>query len=162
MTANFKGVSSLRRIGLLIVLLCAGGLLLPALAWADSIGYVDFELLFYAHPEYDVKNKELQEAAEKLYEEVQREAAALETTEEVEELGALYETRFEQLEHEVRAYLITFILKIIEKVAEEMQVTVVLPENSVIYGGVNITNMVIEAMYKSYGISVPSNLREIM
>ena len=144
------------------MLLCAGGLLLPALAWADSIGYVDFELLFYAHPEYDVKNKELQEAAEKLYEEVQREAAALETTEEVEELGALYETRFEQLEHEVRAYLITFILKIIEKVAEEMQVTVVLPENSVIYGGVNITNMVIEAMYKSYGISVPSNLREIM
>ncbi|NLJ79792.1 MAG: hypothetical protein GX335_02075 [Firmicutes bacterium] len=153
----------MKKIALGIVLLFAAGLVaVPALASGSQIGYVDFELLFYAHPEYDVKNRELQEAAEKLYEEIQKAAASLETSEEVDKLGSEYEEKFEELEQEVRVILISFILKIIEEVAEGIPVSVVLPENSIIYGGIDLTNDVIEAMYKSYGISVPSSLREIM
>lgn len=135
--------------------------LLPAAAGANGIGFVDFELLFYAHPEYDLKNKELQDAAELLHAEIQKEAEDLEP-EEVERLGAQYEEKFQMLEQEVRAFLIGFILEIIEEVAKEARVSIVLWENSVVYGGVDLTSDVIEAMYKAYGISVPSNIRELM
>lgn len=162
MKVKYKGVSSLNKkiIGIILVLMV--GLLLPAIVSANVIGYVDFEFLFYAHPEYDVKNKELQEDAEKLYLEVQAKAEELEAQEEIDELSAYYEWQFDQIEQEVRVELVAFILKIIEEVATANNISTVMPESSVIYGGVNITVEVVEAMYKAYGISVPVAIRELM
>lgn len=161
MSVNIKGVSSLKKIFVGFMLLLMVCFLLPAAAGANEIGYVNFELLFYAHPEYDLKNKELQDAAEKLQAEIEKEAAELEAS-EVEKLGAQYEIQFQMLEQEVRNFLIGFILEIIEEVAEEARVSVVLWESSVVYGGADLTSQVIEAMYKAYGISVPSDIRELM
>jgi Skp family chaperone for outer membrane proteins len=155
-------VSSLRRQTLGIALILTIVLLVPALASAATIGYVDFEFLFYAHPEYDVKNSELQQAAEKLYLEIEAEAEKLETQEEIDGLVAQYEQQFEQIEQQVRLDLVTFILDIIKQVAEEHGVEAVLPENSIIYGGINLTVPVVESMYKAYGISVPSTIRELL
>lgn len=162
MTVKYKGVSSLKKttFGIMLVLLVA--LLVPGVVSANTIGYVDFEFLFYAHPEYDIKNAELQEAAEKLYLEVQAEAEKLETQEQIDELATYYESQFEQIEQSVRVDLVTFILKIIGEVAAENNISTVLPESSIIYGGTNLTSPVIEAMYKAYGISVPSAIRELM
>lgn len=162
MIVKYKGVSGLKKKALGIVLLAGMLLLLPAVVSAGTIGYVDFEFLFYAHPEYDMKNKQLQDKAEELYLKVQEEAENLETEEEINELGANYEHQFELIEQEVRVELVTFILKVIEEVAVEHGVTVVLPESSIIYGGVNLTTQVVETMYKHYGISVPSSIRELM
>ena len=61
-----------------------------------------------------------------------------------------------------RITLISFILEIIEQVAAEQEISVVLPESSIIYGGINLTAPVIEAMYKAYGISVPSAIRDLL
>lgn len=162
MTVKFKGVSSLRRqtLGIMLVLLVA--LFAPAMVSANSIGYVDFEFLFYAHPEYDVKNSELQVAAEELYLKIQAEAEELETQEEMDELLAEYELEFERIEQQVRLDLVTFILEIIEQVAESRSIDIVVPESSIIYGGVNLTAPIIEAMYGAYGISVPSSIRELL
>lgn len=162
MTVKFKGVSSLRRKTLGIILVLMAALLLPTIASANAIGYVDFEFLFYAHPEYDVKNQQLQESAEKLYAEVQAEAEKLATQEEIDQLAAYYEAQFEQIEQGVRVDLVGFILRIIEEVAVEKGITTVLPESSIIYGGINLTVPIVEAMYKSFGISVPSAIRELM
>jgi Skp family chaperone for outer membrane proteins len=162
MTVKFKGVSGLRKqtLGIMLALLVA--LLVPTLASASTIGYVDFEFLFYAHPEYDVKNSELQLAAEELYSEIEVEAEKLETQEEIDELLASYEWQFEQIEQQVRLDLVTFILDIIKTVAEAHNIETVLPESSIIYGGMNLTAPVVESMYGSYGISVPSSIRELL
>ena len=162
MIVKSKGVSSLRRqtLGIMLVLLVA--LLAPATASADTAGYVDFEFLFYAHPEYDVKNGELQVAAEELYLKIQAEAEKLETQEEIDALLAEYELEFERIEQQVRLDLVTFILEIIGQVAQSRSIDVVLPENSIIYGGVNLTEPIVEAMYSAYGISVPSSIRELL
>lgn len=161
--AKYKGVSILKkRIVLVLTLVAMVAVFVPQMAAANGVGYVDFELLFYTHPEYDVKNVELQEAAEKLYAEMQSEVAEIETEEAIEELGAYFEDQFEQLEQNVRVELVSFILKIIGEVAEEQSVSTVLPESSIIYGGVDLTTAVVEAMYKSYGISVPSSIRELL
>ena len=162
MTVKFKGVSSLRRqtLGIMLVFLIA--LVVPHVASASTIGYVDFEFLFYAHPEYDAKNADLQVAAEELYLEIEAKAEALETQEEIDALVASYEIQFEQIEQKERLDLVTFILDVIKTVAEAQGIETVLPESSVIYGGVNLTAPVIESMYGSYGISVPSSIRELL
>jgi len=162
MTAKFKGVSCLKRKTLGIVLVFIMILSLSAVAAAASIGYVDFEFLFYSHPEYEAKNRELQESAERLYNEAQAAAEKLETQEEIDQLAAQYERQFEEIENNVRLALISFILEVIEQVAQEQGIDVVLPESSIIFGGVNLTAPVIEAMYKAYGISVPSSIRELL
>lgn len=162
MTVKYKGVSSLKKRILGIMLVLIVGLLVPTIVFANDIGYVDFEFLFYAHPEYDVKNKELQDKVEELYVEAQAKAEELETEEEINELSSYYERRFDQIEQEVRVELVSFILKIIEEVAKANNISTVLPESSIIYGGVNLTTPVVEAMYKAYGISVPSAIRELL
>ena len=162
MTVKSKGVSGLKRkiFGIMLVFIMV--LSSSALAAAATIGYVDFEFLFYSHPEYEAKNRELQESAERLYNEAQAEAEKLETQEEIDALAARYEEQFEEIEHNVRLALITFILQIIEQVAQQQGIDVVLPESSVIYGGINLTAPVIEAMYNAYGISVPSAIRDLL
>lgn len=162
MRVKFKGVSSLRKqsLGIMFVLLVM--LLVPAIAAASTIGYVDFEFLFYAHPEYEIKNNELQLSAEELYLEIETKAENLETQEEIDELIAGYEWQFEQIEQEVRLDLVSFILDIIKDVAESQGIEIVLPESSIIYGGVNITKPVIESMYGVYGISIPSSIKELL
>ncbi len=126
MTAKSKGVSGLKRkiFGIMLVFIMV--LSSSALAAAATIGYVDFEFLFYSHPEYEAKNRELQESAERLYNEAQAEAEKLETQEEIDALAARYEEQFEEIEHNVRLALITFILQIIEQVAQQQGIDVVL------------------------------------
>ena len=94
MTAKSKGVSGLKRklFGIMLVFIMV--LSSSALAAAATIGYVDFEFLFYSHPEYEAKNRELQESAERLYNEAQAEAEKLETQEEIDALAARYEEQF--------------------------------------------------------------------
>ncbi len=162
MTVKFKGVSCLKRKTLGIMLVLTMILSSSAATAAATIGYVDFEFLFYSHPEYEAKNRELQESAERLYNEAQAEAEKLATQEEIDQLAARYERQFEEIEHNVRVTLVSFILEIIEQVAQESGIDVVLPESSIIYGGINLTAPVIEAMYQAYGISVPSSIRDLL
>ncbi len=142
--------------GLVLVLAAAAGV------GASSVGYVDFEFLFNAHPEYDSRNAELQAYAEEITEEFQTAAAELETENEMESLAAEFERQLDQTADELRAALIASVREFIGQVADEQGVSVVLPDATILYGGVNLTPIVLETMYESYGISVPSSLREYL
>ncbi len=141
-----------------LTLILVGGLLAqPALA--GSVGYVDFEFLFNNHPEYELKNQELQQAAERLTAEFQAEAGALGEDANLDELAAKYEAQLEQIADELRRFIVSAVQKVIEEVAGAHGIDVVVPQGIVIAGGVNLTPLVLEAMYQAYGISVPFHLR---
>lgn len=146
--------TSVVMLGFVIILAAAVGV------GASSVGYVDFEFLFNAHPEYDSRNAELQAYAEEITEEFQSAAAELESENEMESLAADFEQRLDQTADELRRTLIASVQEFIAQVADEQGVSVVLPDTTILYGGVDLTPLVVEAMYESYGISVPSALRE--
>lgn len=144
-----------------LTLILLGGLFAqPVLA--GTVGYVDFEFLFNNHPEYELKNEELQEAAERLTAEFQAEASALGEDVNLDELAAKYEAQLDSIAEELRLFIVSAVRQTIEEVANAHGVEVVLPHGIVILGGVNLTPLVLEAMYQSYGISVPSHLRSGM
>lgn len=142
--------------GLTLILL--GGLMGQS-ALAGTIGYVDFEFLFNNHPEYEMKNEELQQAAERLTAEFQAEAGSAGEDVNLDQLAAKYEAELEQVAEELRVFIVGAVQAIIEQIAAEHGIDVVVPEGIVIAGGINLTPLVLEAMYQSYGISVPSHLR---
>jgi len=144
-----------------IMLVFMVGIMFQATAAANTVGYVDFEFLFDNHPEYDVKNKELQDAAEQLTAAFQTEAEGLESQEEIQALIDYYEAKLEQLADELRTSIVSSVRDVIAQVAADNEVSVVVPIGIVIVGGVDLTPQVLEAMYRSYGISVPSHLRDI-
>ncbi|HHU61371.1 MAG: hypothetical protein QM401_00115 [Bacillota bacterium] len=147
-------------VGILLILMVA--LFVPVMASASEIGYVDFEFLFYAYPEYDTKNKELQNALEELEVQFREDVEKLESDAEIQDLTEFYEFRFEQIEQQIRVDLVGFILKVIEDVATENGISTVLPDNLIIYGGVNLTVPVVETMYELFGATVPDDIREQM
>ena len=59
------------KIGIVVVLLLFAVMGGSSVAASGSVGFVDFEFLFNAHPEYDIKNGELQTLAEEMTAEFQ-------------------------------------------------------------------------------------------
>ena len=145
---------------LAVFMLAAVGI--PQTVSAGSIGYVDFEFLFNAHPEYDLKNGELQVLAEELTEQFQIEAERLTTEAEIEQLARQYEARLDQFAEELRISIINSVQSFISQLAQRENISVVIPDTLIIYGGINLTPLVLEFMYESYGISVPSHLRDFL
>jgi len=135
------------------------GSLIAQPALAGGVGYVDFEFLFNNHPEYEMKNQELQEAADRLVAEFQAEASSLGEDANLDELRAQYESRLDAIREELELFLINSVRKAIAEVAAANEIDVVLLPGVIVYGGVNLTPLVLEALYQSYGISVPSHLR---
>ncbi len=80
----------------------------------------------------------------------------------MDELAAKYEAQLERIAEELRLFIVTAVQEVIAEVAGAHGIDVVVPEGIVIAGGVNLTPLVLEAMYQSYGISVPSHLRSGM
>lgn len=143
----------------LLVVMILAGVLLGAQGVSASVGFVDFEFLFNAHPEYDMRNKELQHYAEELAELFQKQREELATEKEAEALALEFEREFDNFADNLRLELVESVQKFIAEVAKKMGISVVLPHTTIIYGGVDLTPTVIEAMYHSYGISVPRQFR---
>ncbi len=145
-----------------IAVLIFGMLAVPQSVFASSVGYVDFEFLFNAHPEYESKNDELQRLAEQMTAQFQEQVEALETEEEVEELARQYEAELDEYAEDLRVSIIASGQDFIGRLADREEVSVVLPDSTIIYGGVNLTPLVLAYMYESYGISVPSHLQQYL
>ncbi len=144
------------------VVLFMGLVLAPQADASATIGYVDFEFLFNAHPEYESKNDELQELADNMTSQFEEEMEELQSDEEVEQLAREYEEQLDEFAEQLRITIIASVQDFIAELAERDGIAVVLPDSTVIYGGENLTPRVLEYMYDSYGISVPSNLREYL
>lgn len=144
------------RISLLLICL---SLFLVFPAAASSIGYVDYEFLFNAHPEYTSKNQEFVAMVDKYSKEFQLAAEGITDQAQYNEIMDSYDNKIAEAAGELRRYIVESMSGYINQVAEEHNVEVVLLKTTVLYGGVDLTSLVVEAMYRSYGISVPSHLR---
>jgi len=129
-----------------------------AISSAAVIGWVDYDFLFVAHPEYSIKNQEYQVKVAEYNEAYEAAIADVTDQEQLIELYNYYNSKLLEVEEQLRTYLVDSIKKFIALVAQEQNVDIVLSKSIVIYGGVDLTRLVVEAMYKSYGISVPSYL----
>ncbi|NLM26192.1 MAG: OmpH family outer membrane protein [Firmicutes bacterium] len=125
---------------------------------ASEIGYVDYDFLFNAHPEYTSKNLEFQQEVEKLRLEFNLEYQKV-SEDEVDKLLEIYETRIDELHEKLTESLLENINKAIAIVAEKNQIKIVLAQSIVLYGGVDLTEIVLAELYSLYGMSVPSNVR---
>lgn len=149
-------------IAIITISLIIGFGLATSAAAVTNVGYVDFEFLFNVHPEFDAKNEELQMRAEALTREFEVKAAQLNDETEVERLSQEYEGKINDVINELTASLIASVHRFIKAVADENQIGVVLPNDAIIYGGVDLTGQVVEAMYGAYGISVPSYIQSLL
>ena len=129
-------------------------------AAAMQIGFVDYEFLFSAHPEYPLKNQEYQQAVLEYNSEFEQKMEQAADENEISELYAYYSSLVAQFEEDLRIYILNSLNQHIAKVAQEQQIDVVLVNTMVIYGGVDLTKSVVEEMYRAYGISVPSYIRQ--
>ena len=125
---------------------------------ASEIGYVDYDFLFNAHPEYTSKNLEFQQEVEKLRLDFNLEYQKV-SEDEVDKLLEIYETRIDELHEKLTESLLENINKAIAIVAEKNQIKIVLAQSIVLYGGVDLTEIVLAELYSLYGMSVPSNVR---
>lgn len=144
---------------ILLVLVLTSIFLVSSPLLAAEIGYVDFEYLFIAHPEYSIKSQEYQSIIEKYIQEYEEAAKEITEQEELNELITYYDAKVIAADEELSGFIIDSLKTYVEKVAQENSISLVLAKNMVIYGGIDLTELVIEEMYRSYGISVPSYLR---
>ncbi len=144
---------------ILLVLVLASIFLVSSPLLAAEIGYVDFEYLFITHPEYSIKSQEYQGIIEKYIQEYEEAAKEITEQEELNELITYYDAKVIEADEELSGFIIDSLKTYVEKVAKENSISLVLAKNMVIYGGTDLTELVIEEMYRSYGISVPSYLR---
>lgn len=126
---------------------------------ASSIGYVDYDFLFNAHPEYNSKNQEFVAMVEQYAVEFQKASEGITDQAQYNDIIASYDDKIAEAADELRKYILESVADYIDQVAESNDVDVVLISSTVLYGGVDLTKLVVEAMYRSYGISVPSHLR---
>lgn len=134
-------------------------LLMTVSVAAGNIGYVDYELLFNAHPEYLTKNQEYQITVDQYTREFETKAEEIQDQEQFTELVKYYDGILAEVEEELRTFIINSVLEYIAIVAEKNEISVVLANTIVLYGGTDLTQQIIEEMYGDYGISVPSYLR---
>lgn len=128
---------------LTMVLVLVGIMLVPAigLAQSDSIGTVNLQVVFDNHPglpgaQQDFQNSvaDLQDELQQLDEEAQQQALPD------------YQQRVQEMEMEIQETLMIDIESAIQDVAEDLNLEVVVEENAVLFGGVDVTEEVIEAL----------------
>ncbi len=107
------------------------------------IAYVDVQEVFDHHPDKEIAEKELNEAAQSMQSELEEEADEL-SEEKQQELLQEYQADLSDKEQELIQEVLSKIEGVVESVAEEKEVRLVLDKKNVIYGGYDMTEEVIE------------------
>lgn len=108
-----------------------------------AIGYVDIPLIFEQHPEKFKAEQILSEEARRLQALLEEEAEDLDSQEQ-KDLLERYQMELMLKERELVLAVVGEIEKIVEQVAIEAEIEVVLERQNVIYGGYNLTQAVLE------------------
>lgn len=109
----------------------------------SSVGHVDIRRIFEAHPDTMSAEMQLSMEAQAMQEELEEKAAEL-SQQEQEELVEEYQYRLAMREQELIAEVVEKIEDIVQEVALEKGVEVVLEAQNVIYGGQDLTQAVLE------------------
>lgn len=109
----------------------------------SSVGHVDIRQIFEAHPDTMTAEMQLSMEAQAMQEELEEKAADL-SQQEQEELLEEYQYRLAMREQELIGEVVAKIEDIVEEVALERGVDVVLESQNVIFGGQDLTSAVLE------------------
>lgn len=110
---------------------------------SHTVGYVDIQAIFEVHPHRDKAEATLEERAIEMQIELE-ELAQDKDEEEQEELLRAYQRELEEYEQELIANVVEDIQDTISQVAQKEGVSLVLEASHVIYGGFNLTPLVLE------------------
>ena len=108
-----------------------------------TIGFVNIQLLFQQHPEKLKAEEFLHEKATEMQQSLEVESQDL-SGEEKQELLERYHRELTDLEQELIAGVVAQMDAQIREIAMEAGVTVVLESQNVIYGGLDLTNAVLD------------------
>lgn len=114
-----------------------------------QIAYVDMQQLFQNHPQKKSSEEELENEAEKLKEELRNKAQTMDK-EARQQLLEEYQSQLSKEEEELVNNVLTDINQKINQVAQERNISLVLDKSAVIYGGENLTAVVLEEIKADY------------
>ena len=114
-----------------------------------QIGYVDMQRLFKNHPQKQASEEELETEAQALKEELKTRAKTMDK-EARQELLKKYQNQLSQQEEELINDVLADINQKISQVAQERELSVVLDKSAVIYGGHNLTEIVLTEIETDY------------
>ncbi|MFW6021990.1 MAG: OmpH family outer membrane protein [Halanaerobiaceae bacterium] len=109
----------------------------------DSIAYVDLWSVFNLHPEKSTAENRLNELAQSMQSELEEKAKSL-PKDQQQNILKEYQAELSQQEQELIQQIIDKIKDIIVEVAEQKEVRMVIDKKSVIYGGYDMTQDVID------------------
>lgn len=119
-----------------------------AAASSSSIGKVNTQALMTGHPDYAAAVEAMKKEEEQASADFKEKTAAMTTDKEKQEYGAQLQQRLQMKERELITAIQDKVNAAIKEVAEAKGLTVVLPEQVVVYGGQDITQDVLKKFGK--------------
>lgn len=113
------------------------------------IAYVDVWAVFNAHPQKAIAEKKLNQIAQSMQLELEKKAKDLPKDKQQEMLKE-YQSKLNRQEQELIQEIIDAIEEVIQTVAREKEVKIVLDKKNVIYGGYDMTQDVINYIEKNF------------
>lgn len=121
---------------------------------AGRIAYVDLWVIFNYHPEKANAEMELKQLAQSMQAELEEKAKGLPKNEQ-QDLLEQYQSLLTQQERDLVQNIIEAIRKEITEFAQEKELKMVLDKNNVIYGGIDLTEEVINYIEEKYKEAAP-------
>lgn len=113
------------------------------------IAYVDVWAVFNAHPQKTIAEKKLNQIAQSMQSELEKKAKDLPKDKQQDMLKE-YQSKLNRQEQELIQEIIEAIEEVIQTVAREKEVKIVLDKKNVIYGGYDMTQDVIDYIEKNF------------
>ncbi|MGM0415097.1 MAG: OmpH family outer membrane protein [Bacillota bacterium] len=137
-------MNRISRVMMVSVLMLAVGFFMVVPAAAEGeIAYVNLQEVFEAHPDKAEAEAQLNSEAQELQAELESEADDL-SQEEQQQLLQQYQEELTQREQELIQEVLADIEGLLNQLAEEKGVSVVLDGQNVLYGGYDLTSELIE------------------
>ena len=115
---------------------------------SSNVGKVNMQTLMSAHPDYAVAQESFKKEREQVEKDFNEKSAAMANDKEKQDYAAQLQQRLQMKEKELITDIQNKVNAAIKDVAEAKGLTVVLPEQAVVFGGQDITQDVVKKFSK--------------
>lgn len=115
---------------------------------SSNVGKVNMQALVTGHPDYAKAQETFKQENEQLQKDFQEKSASMKTDKEKQEYAAQLQQRLQMKERELITEIQNKVNAAIKEVADSKGLSVVLPEQAVVYGGQDITQDVMKKFGK--------------
>lgn len=127
----------------------------------STVGYIDLQKALTSHPQakeaMEILRKFKKEREEDIQTKIKGKELSSEERQKITTLAQKYEQEIADKDVELTTMLLKDIQKMAGKIAKSLNLTVVLDQQVVVYGGVDITDMVIEKLKKEANLKKTSS-----